>query len=103
MHVEALSFVAKTNRRLDPFGSVLELGGRNVNGTPRPLFPAADYVSVDIVDGPGVDIVCDATLYRPETRFDAVLCLEVLEHAEDPDGFIATAWGALRPGGWLIF
>jgi len=102
MHVEALTFVAKTNRRLGPFDSVLELGGRNVNGSPRPLFPTADYLSVDIVDGPGVDVVCDATLYRPTRRFDACLCLEVLEHAEDPDGFVATAWGSLKPGGWFI-
>ena len=26
----------------------------------------------------------------------------ILEHVEHPDGFIATAWGSLRPGGWLI-
>ncbi len=103
MHVEALGFVAITAHRLGPFGSVLELGGRNVNGTPRPLFPGAQYVSVDIVDGPGVDIVCDATTYRPDERFDAVVCCEVLEHAEDADGFVATAWGALKPGGLLIF
>lgn len=102
MHVEAASFVALTAHRLGPFKNVLELGGRNINGSVRTYFGAADYVSVDIVAGPGVDVVADATTYRPEERFDAVVCCETFEHAEDADGFVATAWGALRPGGWLI-
>ena len=103
MHVEAASFVALTAHRLGPFESVLELGGRNVNGSVRPYFPGAKYLSVDICAGPGVDVVADATTYRPEEQFDAVVCCEVLEHAEDADGFVATAWGSLKQGGLLIF
>jgi SAM-dependent methyltransferase len=102
VHLEAASYVALTAHRLGPFDSVLELGGLNINGSVRPYFPGARYVSVDIVDGPGVDVVADATTYRPDERFDAVVCCEVLEHAEDADGFVATAWGALKPGGLFI-
>lgn len=102
MHVEAAAFVALTARRLGPFQSVLELGGLDINGSVRTYFPGARYVSVDIVGGPGVDVVADATTYRPTERFDAVVCCEVLEHVPDPDGFVATAWGSLRPGGLFI-
>lgn len=94
--------MALTAERLGPFGSVLELGGRAVNGSVRPYFPGARYVSVDIRPGPEVDVVADATTYRPTGRFDCCICTEVLEHVPDPDGFVATAWGSLRPGGVLI-
>lgn len=102
MHAEAWAFIATTAHRLGPFGSVLDLGGRDVNGSPRSLFPDARYVAVDIVAGPGVDVVADATTYRPTDRFDLALCAETLEHVPDPGGFVATAWGALKPGGLFI-
>jgi SAM-dependent methyltransferase len=102
MHPEAWAFIAMTAHRLGPFESVLDLGGRDVNGSPRSLFPGAKYVAVDLVAGPGVDIVADATTYRPTDRFDMTLCAEVMEHVEHPDGFVATAWGSLKPGGWFI-
>jgi SAM-dependent methyltransferase len=102
MHPEAAAFVALTAERLGPFESVLELGGRAVNGSVRRYFNGARYLSVDITPGREVDVVADATTYRPEDRFDAVVCTEVLEHVEDPDGFVATAWGSLRLGGVLI-
>jgi SAM-dependent methyltransferase len=102
MHVEAAAYVALAAHRLGPFDSVLELGGLNINGSVRQFFPGARYVSVDIVPGPGVDVVADATMYRPDERYDAVVCCEVLEHAVDADGFVATAWGALKPGGLFL-
>ncbi len=35
-------------------------------------------------------------------RFDVVLCLEIVEHVADLDGFLAAAASLVRPGGMLI-
>jgi SAM-dependent methyltransferase len=68
-----------------PFGSVLEVGSRDINGGVRDIFQGAFFHGVDVADGPGVDEVIDfATRVRPSTeQWDCVVCCEVLEHADD--------------------
>jgi SAM-dependent methyltransferase len=102
MHVEAFEWVAR--HATDQPVEVLDLGGRNVNGSPRPLFPAArSWTVLDVLADVGVDIVADAATWRPgDRRWDVVVCCEVLEHAERWPAIVATAYVALRPGGRLI-
>jgi SAM-dependent methyltransferase len=103
MHAEAYEFVRRAVERTGPFGQVLEIGGRDINGTVRPLFGDAEYVSLDLVEGPGVDVVADAATWDPGPRwFDCVVCCEVLEHASDAAALVARARTWLRPGGALI-
>jgi SAM-dependent methyltransferase len=81
------------------------LGGRDVNGTARVLYPYVPlYVGVDLLPGQGVDVVADARDWRPPSwlRFDLVLCTEVLEHAPQPWRICETAWEILRPGGAFV-
>jgi SAM-dependent methyltransferase len=63
--------------------SILDIGGKDVNGTLRPFAPTgAEYVGIDLEAGPGVDIVADDP-YRypfPAERFDAVISTSCLEH-----------------------
>lgn len=106
MHTEVLDWVGQF--RTDEDLSVLDIGGRDLNGSTRALFPNANpYHVLDLRPGPNVDIVADAatwdfrsTGYGP---YDLVLTTETFEHAEHWPDIIATAHAILRPGGWLIF
>lgn len=87
---------------------VLEVGAYDVNGSIGDLVRragAAAYVGVDIVPGPGVDVVCD--VQELETRFgkdsfDVVVTTELMEHVPDWRGAIANMKAVLRPGGTLL-
>lgn len=101
MHTEAYEWV----RAHVPAESVevLDIGGRNINGTCRDLFPfATRYTAVDIADGPGVDIVADAATWTPDREYDVVVCTEVFEHTPVWPDVCRTAHKACKPGGLLI-
>ncbi len=100
MHAEALAWVAYYARETGNPASVLDIGGRDVNGTPRPFFAAAEYVTLDVLEG--ADITADAATWQPERTFDAIVCTEVFEHAERWRDICRTAYTACAPGGTLI-
>jgi SAM-dependent methyltransferase len=101
VHDAARRFVAQhvAGRR---FGHVVEVGGRDVNGSVRGMFAAASYTAVDLEPGPGVDVVADCRTWAPDEPADLVLCLEVLEHADDPAGVVGACVSYLAPGGLLV-
>jgi SAM-dependent methyltransferase len=85
-----LYWLAAVNRELDLKPKrVVDLGSReqkNRSGA-RDLFPDSQFVGVDIRDGLNVDVIADAyhldKRFAPG-RFDAVLCLHLLEHIARP-------------------
>ena len=84
---------------------VLEFGSRDINGTTRDVFAAADhYVGVDPVEGPAVDIVGDAATIDLGEQFDVVVCTEVIEHVDDVTaaGICENAWRHLAAGGVFV-
>ena len=103
MHREAFEFIARSLTDFPSLPSVIEIGGRDINGSVRPLFRAADsYVSIDIQPGRGVDVVADAADYMPAEPVQCVVCCEVLEHAEQAAKIVANAAKMLQPGGVLF-
>lgn len=102
MHAGAYNYVAQVVSDHGPFAKVLEIGGRDINGSVRPLFGGADYTSLDIESGPGVDVVADAATWKAPKPYDAVVCCEVLEHTADADRIIDAARRATRRGGVVI-
>jgi SAM-dependent methyltransferase len=102
MHEEALGWV----REFADLSacSVLDLGGRNVNGSVRSLFDVQPpiYHALDVEGGPGVDIVADAATWQPVIRYQLVVCTEVFEHATAWPEIVRTAFRALLPGGQFV-
>src|SRR5215207_3481469 len=84
------------------FAKVVEVGGRNINGSLRDAINADEYISIDLKDGPDVDVVGDCRDWQPPWPASLVLCAEVLEHTDDPGGVVAACISYLRPGGRLI-
>jgi len=106
VHDQARFFVAERLVGLPAYRHVVEIGGRDINGGVRDLVMrrqgVESYISLDLFEGPGVDVVADATKWSPPGLVDLVICCEVLEHAPDPSGVVSSAVSWLAPGGTLI-
>lgn len=100
MHAEAFAWV-QLHATTDPV-TVLDIGGRDINGTTRSLFPNAAYRVIDIRPGDNVDIVADASAWTPDHAYDVVLCTEVFEHTDVWPLICETAFAACRAGGRFI-
>lgn len=115
MHAEAREFVARAIEG-KAFPSVVEVGSRYINGGVRDLFGApgkadpdrrghgrgVEYLGVDVVDGPGVDLVADAAVLRVPRKAHAVVCCEVLEHTPDAQAIVENMLAMVRKGGLVV-
>ena len=105
MHPEAYSWVA--HHATVETVAVLDIGGRDINGSTRDLFPNSEWVVLDYLPGDNVDVEADAAaeLRRREALIDlrpGLACVGGLEHAAfaeaglDADGIVGTVLKALR-------
>ena len=65
------------------FSRILDVGSQDVNGTLRPIAPpAANYTGVDLVAGPGVDLVLTDPYSYPFVpgSFDCIVSTSCFEH-----------------------
>jgi SAM-dependent methyltransferase len=83
--------------------SILEIGSYDVNGSIRSLFESENYIGVDLVGGPGVDLVADGqSVDLPDSNFDVVLSCEVFEHNPFWRETFQNMHRMLEPGGLFI-
>jgi len=111
MHEQAKEFCSQIARETGDFhGQGLDIGGRDVNGDCRTLWPHLQWVVVDQMprntlfplDSNVTYIETDASTWEPQSVFDLVLCTEVFEHTSEWIKIIETAHKALRVGGLFV-
>jgi len=110
MHASVLLFAAT---RLTPDDvrnrRILEVGSHDVNGSVGAILgiwgSPAEYVGVDITDGPGVDVVCSAQKlidHFGEDSFDIVVSTEMLVHVRDWRDAVHNLKRVCKPDGLLL-
>lgn len=107
MHPAAEQWCAQAITESGPWDGarVLDVGGRDVNGTARThLLRYSDVRChvVDIRDSDEVDYLADVRVWEPPRAHHLVLCTEVLEHVQ---GWPAVCWTLHRaalPGGLVL-
>ena len=89
----------------------LDVGGASWNGTARDHLPNARWTILELAPTQyealwDQYVIGDATTWRPShdgfTRFDVVLCTELLEHVEQWPAVIETLAHAVKPGGIVM-
>ena len=98
-----------------PLARWLEDEGRNAAGLRvldvgcgvKPYLPfferAAEYVGVDLVDNPYADLRgAVEALPVEDASFDLVLCIQVLEHSDDPARAVSELHRVTKPGGRVL-
>ena len=104
MHAAAREWIGRyaTDRKV----RVLDVGGRDINGSPRDLFPnATRYLTVDLLEHASVDIVGDILTHDVddlEGPFDIIVYAEVAEHTPDWAAHIAHLYDMLDTDGLLV-
>lgn len=84
------------------FGS-LQVPGQEGFADLRPLFPGREYVGADMREGTGVDKVLDLhDIDLPSESVGTVLCLDTLEHVEDPRKALEEIQRILKPQGIAV-
>ena len=74
----------------------------------KPYYPffaerASEYVGVDVVESPAADLQgAVESLPVADGSFDLVLCIQVLEHAEDPAQAVRELRRVVAPGGRVL-
>ena len=81
------------------YAAAMQARGWNVRGTE--LDPMAAQAA-RAKHGIAVDVGELADIGYPDGAFDAITARHVLEHVQEPVGFLAECWRILRPGGRLV-
>jgi SAM-dependent methyltransferase len=103
------AFVEDVLELVDPPDPVVEFGARQVERDQareadlRPLFAGRDFIGTDLHPGPGVDRIEDLRrLSLADGSVGTAICLETLEHCEDPLAACRELARVVRPGGVAI-
>lgn len=103
MHPAVLDWVRRWVPACDPM-SVLDVGGRDINGNPWGHLHRDCHIEVvDLVEAPSVTWVGDFLTYPSSNGFDLVLHLEVAEHTPDWRQHLRHVASLLDADGLFVF
>jgi len=84
--------------------SVLDVGSFDVGGSIRDFFKKNNYIGVDLIKGPNVDIVLSGSeLHKLKQKFDIVISCECFEHAKDWKEIFLSMYNVCEDDGYVIF
>jgi SAM-dependent methyltransferase len=83
--------------------SVFEIGSADINGSVRNYFRSNRYVGVDLIPGPGVDLVAQGEDVRLNQEFDVAISTECFEHNPKYYETFENMVRHVRPGGLVLF
>ena len=106
MHPQCREFLERTKAKF-PINfagvTVLEIGSYNINGSVREHFPdPKEYIGVDLMPGPGVDLVGEGQRIQFARQFDTVISTECFEHNPYWAGTFRNMVKHTRPGGLVV-
>ena len=107
MHLEAKNFLENVAKVFSDYfvnKRVIDIGAGDINGNNRYLFKNCEYLGVDVVNAPNVDIVSRAK-DLPENigTFDVVISSECFEHDMQVYDTFQRIIKLLNPGGLFVF
>lgn len=107
MHKEQRNYIDKVKKMFPEVfknRKVLDIGSFDVNGNEKPWFENCDFIGLDLLPGPGVDVACPANEYdAPDETFDTIISCECWEHNPFYKESILNAIRMLKPGGYFIW
>ena len=83
---------------------VIEIGSYDVNGSIRKLLPSQYYTGVDLIQGPGVDLVSEGgAVDHPDNTYHLSISCECFEHNPQWSQTFHNMWRMTQPGGGVLF
>jgi SAM-dependent methyltransferase len=108
-HASCLKFVSKHLTKSRCHGKrILEVGSRNINGSPRSIvepFAPSEYIGVDLIPSKEVDSICSVENLVStfgENSFDIVISTELLEHVYNWKAAISNLKNVCKPNGFIL-